>query len=170
MLINIPLIIEVSKANKVDVVALSKMVAKVGAEYASLKNQSDVKIDFGGIIKAVCGRYHYQDLFAHLPYEAAVGQYFGKSKMQKAELDAVILKGGKIRIRVGVQTHAIYTIIRAKRKELGKMVEKIVLRHNCMIRPKGTRYDDQLMPSYFVEYYAVKWLQSATKHQLRAAR
>jgi hypothetical protein len=163
MLINIPLLMEVAKTNKVDVVTLSKMVQTVGTEYAALKNRQIADIEFGKIIKLVCSSYTYNDLFGHLPYETAVGQYFARSKKEKAKLDVVMLTSSKLRVRVGVCTFSEYAVVKTRaRSSLGSR-EVVTLRHHANIRPKGTRYDDQLMPSRVVEKQVLAWLETHRK-------
>ncbi|MFM2381614.1 MAG: hypothetical protein RLZZ76_381 [Candidatus Parcubacteria bacterium] len=167
MLINIPLLIEVARENRVNTVTLAKMVTRVGAEYAVLKSDSEIKIDFGKIIKFVCGTYRFDDLFGHLSYETAVGQYFGKAKKQKADLDIVLLSRSRVRVRVGECTFAEYTISRSYRWQDGVRVEVYTLQHHANIRGKGVRYDDALMSSKTIEAHALAWLEKQKQKAVR---
>ncbi len=157
---------EVVHNNKVDIVTLAKMVTTVGREYAALKEEkvtNQDKIDFGKIIKYVCAAHQFDDLFGHLPYETAIGQYFGKARKQKAELDIVLLPNKKVRIRVGVCTFADYTIIESWQRQQGKLTKVLSVRHSGNIRPKNVRYDDFLMSSKVVERHANAWLEKRNK-------
>jgi hypothetical protein len=159
---------EVSKTNKTDIVVLAKIVTSVGTEYATLKSASVPDVDFGQIIKMVCSRHSFDDLFGHLPYETAVGQYFGRSKKQKAELDIVMLSAKRVRVRVGVCSFAEYTIVTTSRR--GSAMETVALRHHANIRPKGVRYDDRLMHSSVIEKHALAWVKEQDRRKPKAVR